>query len=200
MSATPRQDAPSERVRSQVVVALGVIGPQIEALLDEMALNLERAPSEAVTVDLETLGNLVLAMDDIKIQLEDGKKAINRVAQRIHDHFCRQIVDAEEVPYRHPKATFTPHVDSEFSIKNAAALFDHLQIAQGLSVEAARERFVELAQKKSERKKLCQSHLEDGQPLPDGMKGFSWAKVIIRRKRRRGNGQDEEGRGGEDEF
>lgn len=196
MSATPRQD---KRDRSEVVSKLLELEPKIERLLDEVALHLERAPAEAVTIDLERLGDLVLAMDNIKIQCEEGRKAINRIAHKVHDHFCREIVDAEEVPYRHPNATFTPHVDSEFSIKNADALFDHLQIAQGLSQKEAYDRFVELAQKKSERKKLCQSYLEDGQPLPDGMKGFSWAKVIIRRKRRKGHGGEED-RGGEEEF
>ena len=174
--------------------------PKVNALLDEVALHLERVPAEAVVIDLETLGNLVLAMDNIKIQCEDGKKAINRVAQKVHDHFCRQIVDAEVVPYRHPKATFTPHVASEFSIKNADELFAHLHTAMGMNEHEAYDKFVELAQKKSARKELCESYLEDGQPLPDGMKGFSWAKVIIRRKRRKGNGKEGNERGGEQEF
>lgn len=183
-----------------MVGKLLALEPKIEELFDEVALYLERVPAEAVVIDLQRLGDLVLAMDNIKIQCEEGRKAINRIATKVHDHFCREIVDTEEVPYRHPSATFTPHVDSEFTIKNPEALFDHLQIAMGLSQQEAYTRFVELAQKKSERKKMCQSYLEDGQPLPDGMKGFSWAKVIIRRKRRTGNGNKEEGRGSEDEF
>lgn len=185
----------NEEKRPSLTGDLQGVHTHVDELLDEMALLLQRVPAESVSLTLEELGDLTLVMDNLKILLKEGLKQINKPSPKMHEHFCHQMADEEEVPYRHPRATFTPDVWSEFDVKDPQALMNYLAAERGGDREAALGEYMEVCRLKSRRKTLCESALSDGQPLPDGMKRFSMAKVTIRRKKK---GEGDERRASED--
>ena len=177
--------------QSTLVSNLQDLKTKLDDLLDEMALELQRVPAESVGLDMSNLAKLCLVMDDCKILLKEGLKQINKPTPKMHEHFCHVMADEGLVPYRHPLATFTPDVWSEFDVKDPRELMEYLKAEHGGDQEAALADYAEVCRLKSRRKKICEAALSEGQPLPDGMKRFSMAKVTIRRKKR-GN-SDEQG-------
>ncbi len=185
----------NESPKSSLTASLNRIHKQVDNVLDEMSLLLQRVPADSVVLELDELGELTLVMDDLKILLKEGLKQINKPTPKMHEHFCHLMADAEEVPYRHEKATFTPDVWSTFDVKDPQALLEYLAAERGGNREEALAEYMEVCRLTSRRKTLCESALSEGQPLPDGMKRFSLAKVAIRRKKR---GTDDERRNSED--
>lgn len=148
---------------------------QMDNLLNEYAAILERAPAEQVGMALVDQGKLVLAVDSMTTMLDNAKKRSNRVFDRMQEHFCKRMVDAELIPYRHPDAIFSPSVAGHFRVTDARAFLDFL--------DRDVDRFLKCTTYKDALRELCEAKFQAGENLPPGIGSYVVAKVSIRRKK-----------------
>ncbi len=182
--------------------------------LNEIAGALDRIGAELPELDRDGLGDLVLALDALKKDQENGLKAVNKALTAAHEVFCRELIDDNIYTYReHKQATFTASVKGHFSIKDPEAFYawlcvnldDVCERMEGIhgetekpylseealdKIETSLDLLLACGTRKTEMRAVCESQLENGLQLPDGVTGFVQQKVIVRRKSKKGKSDE----------
>lgn len=172
--------------KNTMLATLRSLAERLRPLLDELAALLDGLEGgAAATRDLDVLCDIALALRDVRDEVRDAGKRLNRVGDRVDDHFADRLFQAEQCPYReHPDATFSPSARGHFSVTGPR---EFLQFLKERGEEDPLGRFLELVTKKTPLRELCEARLEAGEPLPAGVKGHVARSVTIRRKRRSTN-------------
>lgn len=177
---------------------------------NEIAGELDCLQAELPGLDHIGLGDLVLVLDDLKEDQESGLKVTNGALAAVHESFCTSLMDDGIFSYPdHKHATFTANVKGHFTIKSAEAFYawlaanidDVCERMEGLREENQRpflepehldaidtsiDLFLACSARKREMRAVCESQLENGLSLPDGVTAFIQQKVGIRRKGQKG--------------
>lgn len=192
---------------------------QLHALYDtlnEIGGELDRLQAELPGLDHIGLGDLLLVLDDLKEDQESGLKTTNKGLAVLHETFCMSLMDDNIYTYRdHKDATFTASVKGHFTIKEPQKFYDWL--CENLDpvcdrMEGNREEtgkpflapehledigtsvdlFMACNVRKREMRAVCESQLENGLSLPDGVTAFVQQKVGIKRKGQKGKRNNDE--------
>lgn len=189
------------------------IAARLHALYEtqnEIAGELDCLQAELPGLKHNGLGDLVLVLDDLKEDQESGLKATNRALAAVHESFCTSLMDDNIFTYAdHPHATFTANVKGHFTIKSPQKFYNWLcenidDVCERMegnreendkpflapeyldAIETSVDLFLACSARKREMRAVCDSQLENGLPLPDGVTAFVQQKVGIRRRGQKG--------------
>ena len=151
----------------------------LEETINKMSEHLSLIPAEITLVPVAEQADLVLVLHSLRDLMREGVKEINKVREKAEEHLCKTIASDEEIPYRHPIATITPYARGYFSVTNAEDVINFLSKYEDNPVQ----KFTELVMSKRACNEYFEEFLQEGEPLPRGIRHHIIATVQIRRKK-----------------
>ena len=183
---------------------------QLYDIQNEIAGALDRLPAVLPGLDNNGMGDLVLVLDDLKEDQESGLKQTNKAATATHESFCTSLIDDSMYSYDdHKYAKFTASVKGHFTIKSVPKFYEWLcdnldPICERMAeintetgkpflaeehldaIDTSMDLHLACTTRKREMRAVCESLLQSGESLPDGVTAFVQQKVTIYRKGRNG--------------
>ncbi len=177
---------------------------------NELAGSLDRLQAELPGLDNNGMGDLVLVLDDLKEDQESGLKQTNKAVTAVHESFCTSLIDDNMYAYDdHKHAKFTASVKGHFTVKDGNKFYEWLcdnlddacdRMAEINTetdkpflaeehlddIETSIDLYLACTKRKREMRAVCESLLQNGESLPDGVSAFVQQKVTIYRKGRKG--------------